>query len=411
MELKGDKDIKYILFQKEGTTIHLNDSKPDIPVSSNNTTLSIDLIKDCKRVKGNIETLSEKTIKEKIKELKSTSKYINRQFFSEFPGVERQTKDFKTDCAKFDLEEITKEMIELNKDLKEDKNIKKVTATINNTQVKKKQYSKEIEYGNIVNELYLNIGVIYKDKDTSGHYVEKLTLKDYNLEELHKKLKKNIESEKNPVSSKEHYTELIFTPKVFSQLIDHFILENLNIEDIKLHNNFISKKFGQELFDKKLNILEDPFVDNSPFSEKYDYEFSRTTKKEIIKNGIPKSYFVDLDNSYKYKEETTGNKFSELEPTNLIITPGTKKLDKIISETKKGIIIREIIGLHTSNSKEGSLNVAVNIANEIIDGKIKRNVKNIPLSIKIHDLFTGIELSKETEEEHNVTTPYLVKRI
>jgi len=409
--VRGDKDVKYILFQKEGTSIYLNDSKPDIPTSNNNTTLSIDLIKNNKRIKGNIETVNTKTITEKIEDLKSTSRYINKPFFSEFPEVKKQTNDFKVDYTEFDLERITTEMIALNKELKEDKKIKKVTSTINNSKIKKTQYSKEIEYGNIINELYLNIGVIYKDKDTSSHYVERLTLKDYNLEDLHEKLKTNIKLEMNPTPSKEHYTELIFTPKVFSQLIDHFILENLNIEDIKLHNNFISKKFGQQIFDKKLNIIEDPFVDNSPYSEKYDYEFSRTSQKEIIKTGIPKSYFVDLDSSYKYKEETTGNKFSELEPTNLIINPGTKKLDKIISETKKGIIIRDIIGLHTSNSKEGSLNVAVNIANEIIDGKIKRNVKNIPLSIKIQDLFNGIELSKDTEEEHNVIAPYLVKRI
>lgn len=410
MNLKATKTIKYRLVTNETTKIYLNDCKPELPSFSNNTILNIDLIKNSKRAKGAIEDLSRKNLKEKIKELKNNTKYINKKFYFEFPEVKKQPESFKIDYTEFDLQEITREMKASNKEIKKDKKIKKLTSSIVLYKSIEKLFSKEIEYATVNNNLYLNIGAVYKDKGISQHYVEKLTVKDYNIEKLHSELKEKIALEKNPQTSKEHYPDLIISPKVFSQLIEYFIFENLKLEDIKLHNNFISKRFGKELFDKKLTITEDPFINNSPYSEKYDYEFSKTTKKEIIKNGVPKSCFVDLEDAFKYNEEPTGNKFAEISCTNVIGKPGNKPLDKLISETDKGIIIREIIGLHTSNSKEGALNVAVNIANEIINGEIRRNVKNIPLAIKITDLFSNIELSKEREEEQEFLLPYIVKR-
>ncbi len=408
---KADKKTRFNLYNNQSTKITLNDIKADIPKYSNSNSLIIDLIANKKRVKGTIEEINNKTIKEKIAELKQMSQYTNTPFFDEFPDTEKQKNSFKTDYTEFDLNEIRKEIIDNIKELKLNKKVKKVISEISIHKGTQKLFSNELEFGNTANELSISIGAIYKDKENSGHSVNKTTIKDYNISKMFSELKNKINLEKNPVQSKEKYSEFILTPQVFAELIDTFIFDNINCEDIILHNNFIAKKIGTKLFDNSLNIQENPFVDNSPHSEKYDSELSRTTKKDIVKNGLINNYFVNLEDSFKYNEKVTGNYFSGMDTTNIIVENGNKSLEKLISETKKGLVIRSIIGLHTSNSKEGSLNVAVNIGNEIINGEITKNVKNIPLSINIVDLFNNIELSKEVEEEENYLLPYLKKDI
>ncbi|MDD4983912.1 MAG: metallopeptidase TldD-related protein [Candidatus ainarchaeum sp.] len=411
INLKADEKTRFYLINNKKTTLEIHNTTQIIPKYSNNTELQIDLIKNEKRARGSIKEINEKTISSKIKSLQKLTTYNNKKFFEQFPEAVRQEQNYKTEYTEFDLTEIEREFRDHTKDLLKDKTIKKVMSKISQNTSKTQLFAKELEYGSTNNFLSLGISAIVNDRSSSSHSVDITTEKDYDVAKLFDKLKETIKMEKNPESTKEKYSEFIITPTVFEQLIDYFILQNINLEDLKLNNNYIAKNWGKQIFDEKLTIAEDPFIDYSPFSDKYDFEFSRTTKKEIIKNGIAKSFFADLADAYKYKSRPTGNWFFSNSETNITVEPGTKKLDKLISETKKGIIIRDIIGLHTANKTEGELTVPAGIANEIVNGEIKRNVKNVPLVIKISDLLNGIEISKERNQEDNFLLPYIKKVI
>ena len=404
---KADEKTRFYLQNNKKTSLEIHNTTTQIPKYSDNTDLQIDLIKNGKRARGSIGEINKKTISSKLKNLQKLTTYNNKKFFEQFPEATKQEHNFKREYTEFDLVEIEREIKDHTKEMLKDKSIKKVITNISQTTNKTNMFSKELEFGSARNFLSITISTIVKDKSSSSHWVDLTTERDYDIEKLFSKLKETIKMEKNPESTTEKYSEFIFTPLVIANLINSFILQNIDLEDLKLNNNYIAKNWGKQLFDEKLTITEDPFLDYSPFSNKYDLEFSKTTKKDIIKNGVANSFFADLADVYTFKSRPSGNWFFGNSETNIVVENGNKMLDKLISETKKGLIIRDVIGLHTTNYTEGELTVPIGIANEVINGKIKRTVKNVPLTIKITDLFNNIELSKERIQEQNFLAPYL----
>lgn len=410
MNYKANKKKKYTFFKNKSTDIILTDNKVSSSFFNISQSINIDQIYRKKRISAFTTKTDKKSIKEKEKEMKLLSKYINKPFFTEFPKVKRQNNKFKTNLEEYNTKEIIKELKYYSKDFIKDKITKKFICNLNILEKDSKLYSNEFNFFNLQNRAKISLVANIKDKTQSNHYVNEITTKPIDYEKIFTKLKNTINSEKNAVATKTHYNDIILSPKVFSDLVSAFILDKINIENIKLKQNYIAKDFGKQIFDSSLNISENPFLDFSYFSKSYDYDFIRTTKKEIIKNGKINSYFVNLNDSFKYKKEPSGNTLSGNRVTNIEIEKGQKSLDKMISETDNGIIARKIIGLHTTNSTEGHLNVTIDMGNEIKKGEIVRNVKNYPLTIFITDLFSNIELSKDTEQVFNFNAPYLKKQ-
>ena len=405
---------RFILSERNSFALEIVNKKLLKTEENYTTSIDIDVIFDKKRMEKSVNKENFDLNKE-IKKLKKLSKYKNTPFYDEFPKTKKNNYNKILDenilnFSRDNLKEIYNKLNYVQDKIKKTlKNQAKTITTYFNFDIIKSTFiSNDIYNKDLFFNFEIAIYMSHKDKTESEIGFEKDYLKidsiDYDTivnEVLDKTAFFKNQKEKN-INLKNY--DIIFEPEVYSNIFSVFIFSQLNIENKIKKDNFLFNNFE---VDKKLNIISNPFVENSPFSRGYDDDFIATNKKYIIKNGKIDSYLAGLDYAFKYNVEPTGNSNNYL--GNIEIKKGTKSLKNLFANTKKGFFVKDILGLHTTNKTEGKLNLILD-GTIIENGEKKESVKNIVLNDNFKSLFTNIELSKETKRIKNLTGPHIFCR-
>ena len=394
---------RFILLENEYIEYKIINGKLQIVNNSNFTELNIIFIKDSKLLLKKITNINKKSIQSAIREMEFLSKYKTKDFYNNFPKIIPPTKKIKFSTNlkpyfKLDF---------LKKYYKEIQNVStnaNVSYSLLNS--KKTWIGDNFDYS--LKKSIINLSAEIKiDTETSDYKSSTF----YTKEELdiNKQIKKDIKYFKENRGMKHKKIDLLnknicIHPNVLIELLYSFIINNLDIDAFYKKDNFLTKNFNKQLFSKKLTITENPFINYFGESTSLDNDFVNTFKKDLIKKGKPNIYLSNLFLAKKYKDKSTGNNL-ENGVSNIEIKTGKKSLNEF---KKDCILIKEILGLHTTNTTEGMLNVPVSSAIIFKDNKKISAVKNIPLNIKFEDLFKNIDISKETEKISNNIVPYII---
>lgn len=411
-KLKPTNTLRFIISKSKSIEINVEKDNVQTPIENNRTNITIDAIFNKKRVTKTIELPNLDNLKNILIEMKNTAKFQELEFYPKFPKFKIKETKCKQDkmLEKIDFDNITNDILFLHK---------KISSS-----VKTKSVQSIFEY-NECEETFIETGKTYKIKsinpaftvevalaDKSGttfdkmyffHKNEELQIRTF-AKEIIAELKQIKDSKEEKINIQKY--DLIFPQKEFAEIISHFIISNTGLESHIKSDSYLNQNVQ---FDRKLNIYEDPCIDYSPNSTYLDSDFVPTCKKEVIKDGKYKQYLTTLKYAYKYKKEPTGNAL-EGAVSNLFVKSGNKSYENLIKDTKKGMIIYQILGLHTTNSKEGSFNIVVPLALEVENGKIKKALKNISLNENFVKMLQKIDLSKETNWFDNYNIPHLFCR-
>ncbi|UCD95103.1 MAG: TldD/PmbA family protein [Candidatus Zixiibacteriota bacterium] len=118
-------------------------------------------------------------------------------------------------------------------------------------------------------------------------------------------------------------------------------------------NSFLEGKLGQQIASDRFTIIDDPFVRSGLGSRLFDGEGMATRKRDMIDKGILKSYYINCYYGRKLGTEPTIGS-----PTNLVFDYGSKSLDDLIKQTKKGILVTGFIG-GNSNDTTGDFSYGI----------------------------------------------------
>jgi predicted Zn-dependent protease len=248
--------------------------------------------------------------------------------------------------------------------------------------------------------IYLATSVLTKNKKkSSGDFKSIYTRKkDINISENFLQAKINAHNLLDPINGEKGEYTLILTPEITKELIG-FILYGTKGDVIEEKKSFLHNQINKQTFSKNVTLKEDPHIDYFLKSQSMDDEGYKTNKKEIINNGVIKKPIYDLYNSIKYKKKPTGNGFISnnyyASYTNKIQTPGKEKINDIISKTKKGILVYEIMGLHTNEITTGNFSVTISAGKNIENGKFKETVTNLNLTGNLKEILKEVYFSKE----------------
>lgn len=86
----------------------------------------------------------------------------------------------------------------------------------------------------------------------------------------------------------------------------------------------------------------------------------------------------------------------EISPTTLVVEPGTRDIEDIISEIDYGYYIQSVQGAHSSNPESGDFSVVGNPAILIENGKMIGGVDGLMVSGNIFDLLKNIVETAKT---------------
>lgn len=219
---------------------------------------------------------------------------------------------------------------------------------------------------------------------------------------------------------------VLFTPHAVMSLVG-ILQYGLNAHTVHRKISPLADKRGQSIFDERFSLLEDSLAENSPFIGVCDDEGVPLQRKYIVENGVLNHFLTDLDSAAKLDIEPTGNGWRcnpftrslqdvtskpSPTPTNWCISPGNIVHDDQLKSIKRGVLIDQLLGLHTGNLLNGDFSCTISTGFVVEDGTITGRIKDCVVSGNIYKILAGqlIGFSSDTEEVDATgvhTVPYM----
>lgn len=201
---------------------------------------------------------------------------------------------------------------------------------------------------------------------------------------------------------------VVLNQKSFSQLL-HAYLSNIDAEEVQKQSSLLIGKLHQQIASSKLTVIENP-LEKNVFFRYFDDEGVATNKKFIIKKGNLETYIYTLETASKDNVEPTGNGYrgggkAHASLHNIIVKPGKKTFNDMISTIKNGVYITEFQGLHSGlNAQSGNFSLQSS-GFMIENGKITRPLALITSAGNLVDVFKDIKcISNDSKFVINTAT-------
>lgn len=293
--------------------------------------------------------------------------------------------------------------------LKELDDIRKDYPEVNNLTL---SYSEIYEKKRIVNSNGVDIEtachlyefvpeIVTKEKDSTTSYdrvylktnKDSLNMKDNLIKDIKMALK---QTKKEKLKTQKY--DIIVESTVMKSILSNFI-DMLSATNIRQKISCLEGKLNEKVFSDKLTIIEDPKNDDYPGATIFDDEGTETEKKEIIKDGVLKTYLYNIKEAKEQNQKTTGNGYSSISTRNMYIKPGDKTLEEMMKKLKNGIYITDCMGSMNTAINPNTGNISLQIFGFIIEnGEIKCGFEPSVMTTTIFELLSNIE-----EIENQVT--------
>lgn len=211
---------------------------------------------------------------------------------------------------------------------------------------------------------------------------------------------------------------VLLDPLASSIIIGSSIAQGLNAENVQRKRSFLAEDIGKTIFSENLSIYDDGTTYEGIGSMNFDAEGFPSRRNVLVDKGKITSVMHNSYTAKKENKESTGNavrgsdfwdyrNFPSISSRNLIIHNGNKSWKDILSEIRRGILVR-----YTGDSPNivtGDFTGIINEGYYVEDGEIKFSVVESTFSGKLKSMLSKIvELSYEERYIGNIKAPYIL---
>ncbi len=204
---------------------------------------------------------------------------------------------------------------------------------------------------------------------------------------------------------------VIFENRIASGLLSDFI-GAINGSSISRGTSFLSDHLDKEVFNSKINIIDDPFIIKGLASRPFDAEAIMGEKLKIVENGRLNHYLLDLQTAHKLNLKTNGRAVRGLSSspspscTNMYISNGSESLLSMIKGIKKGLFITETFGsggnIVTGEYSQGVAGLYIE------NGEIAYPVSEITIAGNLKEMFMQMLPANDLKFERGINSPSLL---
>jgi len=190
-----------------------------------------------------------------------------------------------------------------------------------------------------------------------------------------------LEYAKNTVPFKAGAYPVIFTPGEVGYVVNP-VLASLNGMAVHRQVSPWSDKIGQQLLDPRFTLIDDASIDNAYTSKPFDIEGTPTRRNVLVENGYTSNLVLNRKAAAQLGKESSGNA-ALLGPTpnHVMMSPGTKTLEELISSIDYGLMIDGTMGAWSGNPYSGIVTGTISMGLLIEKGKIVGRVKDCMYTI------------------------------
>lgn len=260
--------------------------------------------------------------------------------------------------------------------------------------------SKGLELHSKENICYTYISVIAEENGvvkTGSHFQLGRDFSKFDYKELSEVAVKRALNKFGTITLNEIPKTCVIENLAFSSLLG--AMSNIfSAEAVQKNISKLKGKLNEAVASSIVTLVDDPFLKDGLANSSFDDEGVPTSYKEIIQDGVLKTYLYNLKTAYKDGVSSTGNGVKGsykgtvgISSFNLYIKPSDKSFDKMIENIKEGIFITDFAGLHSGlNTISGDFSLAGE-GFYIKDGKIDRPLNQITISGNFFGLLKNIK--------------------
>ncbi len=203
---------------------------------------------------------------------------------------------------------------------------------------------------------------------------------------------------------------ILFDRRVSGSLIGAF-LGAINGQAIARGMSFLKDKMGTQIFDTKINIIDDPSILRGHGSRPWDGEGVRVKSHHLIENGVLTTWLLNTSAAKQLKLQTTGHASRgigappSVSSTNSYIPAGTISPEALIAETGKGLLITEMFG-PSLNSHTGDYSVGV-AGYCIENGQTTFPVSEVTIAGNLLEVFPSLTVANDLVFDGSTVAPTL----
>ncbi len=180
---------------------------------------------------------------------------------------------------------------------------------------------------------------------------------------------------------------IIIRNDVFASILGTMLSGPISADWVQKNRSPLSGKLKTQVACDKFTIVDNGILYGGMRTRPFDDEGHPTQKTYVIKEGVLENYLYDTYTALKDDVKSTGNASRgsywlppQASPSNLILEAGDVSSEEIVKETRRGLLVEDVIGEWLSNPVSGNVNATVTHAYLIEDGEPTTPVKGVTVS-------------------------------
>jgi PmbA protein len=197
---------------------------------------------------------------------------------------------------------------------------------------------------------------------------------------------------------------VIFTPDGALSALMPSLMSAFNGKIVLEGASPIGKRLGENVFDPKLSVFDDPTIEFAPHSRPCDDEGVPSQRTPLIEEGVVRNFLYDLQTAGLACVKSTANGsrgrggIMAPSPSAFSINTGETTFEEMVQDIKEGLIVEQLMGAEQGNILGGDFSGNVLLGYKIENGKIAGRVKNTMVSGNVYQVLHDIAaLGKEAK--------------
>ncbi len=192
---------------------------------------------------------------------------------------------------------------------------------------------------------------------------------------------------------------VIYAADVAGSLLGTFI-SAISGGNLYRKSSFLLDALDQQIFPEFIHIFEQPYLLRGLGSAAYDNEGVQTKNRDLVSEGILRSYVLSCYSARKLGLQTTGNAGGV---RNLMIDPGTDDFEALLKKMDTGLLVTEMMGqginMVTGDYSRGAAGFWVE------KGEIQYPVEEITIAGNMKEMFKNIvAVANDVDYRGNIRT-------
>jgi len=204
---------------------------------------------------------------------------------------------------------------------------------------------------------------------------------------------------------------VIFESRVAKSILNH-IISGLNGSSIINGTSFLKGKLNEHIFNKQINIIDEPHLSKGMGSKLFDAEGLGTKKTELVSNGILKNYFLNLSSARQLGLNTNCNAVRSLTSppgigvSNAMIMPSNVDVNDMVKNISNGFYITELLGssvsLITGDYSRGASGYWIK------NGKLSNPISEATIAGNLKEMFLQMLPASNLEFNSTISSPSIL---